>query len=344
MADPQQLSLILLSQRYRGEMVRQYNRNSVLLRLMPKVPGSGQNVAWPVEGSGAYAESYSEGADVSTYGADSQAGALLSWGLYRTNFRVTDLARRAAASNPNPVGVQNLRERSMTNGAAELASQLNKDLYAGNASNKLVGLDVAIEDSNTYAGIDRTQSANAYFRSSVFDPGTPTALTFAQIRGDLGTIYEQSGFVPNVALCSVPVFNTVANLFTENRRYVYDVQTAKGTVTLDQGFGGLEIDGCIFIRDKDATASTIYYLNTEYMEAQYLPPDPMVVEALNTMAREYGIELPNVDDGFGQIPLGLTFEKLAKTGPVDKYMGLVYLQLALRRPNAFGRRVNVLTD
>ena len=79
MADiPQTVALLVLAQNYRGDVVRQINRRSALLKLLPLVKGEGKNCAWSVEGSGAVAENYTEGQDASNFGSDSQNEALLS--------------------------------------------------------------------------------------------------------------------------------------------------------------------------------------------------------------------------------------------------------------------------
>jgi hypothetical protein len=56
MADtPQTLALLTLEQKYRGSIIRQINRRSVMLKAFRLVPGTGKNVAWVVEKSGAVA-------------------------------------------------------------------------------------------------------------------------------------------------------------------------------------------------------------------------------------------------------------------------------------------------
>lgn len=341
MADtPQTLALLVLEQKYRGNIIRQINRRSVLLKALRLVPGGGKNVAWTVEGSGAVAENYTDGADAANFGSDSQQAAVLNWALERANFRVTDLARRAAASSETPQGVQDLVGRNMENASAALASRLNSELFVGpGTGTRVCGLDEAIGDNaNTYAGIDRSNADNAFWRPYVIDPGSSTTLTLAQIRKDLGTIYDQCGEQPDVAMCSTDVFNTVVNLFEATRRRVQDIQTARGIVKLDAGYGAVEVDGCMFLKDKDAAANTIYYLNSNYVEIEYLPPDPKLLNEL----RNLGMEMP-MDDGYGAFPLGILCEKLAKTGPSDKYECLANLQLAVRKPRSCGVRLNVAT-
>lgn len=337
MADTAQtLALITLAQNYRGDIVRQINRRTMLLRLLPIVKGEGKNVAFVPEADGALAENYSDGADAANFGSDAQASATLSWGLYRANFHVTGLAQAAASTSGTPLGNLALWARNQINGAAKLASTVNKDLFSGAGTGTLIaGLDVAIgSTSNTYAGIDRSQGGNAYFRPTVVDPGVLTSPTFALIRDDIRQIYEASGENPDIAVCSPAVFNKVGSLFDATRRQIDNVMTARGKIALDFGFQALEVDGCMFVKDKDATANQIYYLNTNHVRVEYLPPkQPPGVPAQQMSA----------NDGFGAVPLGITYEMLAKLGDSDRAQAKSYVQLVVDRPDACGVRLNVAT-
>jgi hypothetical protein len=336
MADTSQtLSLLALEQTYRGEIVRTINRRSVLLRMIRIVPGEGQNVSWAAELDGQLAENYSEGADAANFGSDAQIKATLQWGMYRSNFHVTGLARRAAKGSRTPVGNERLIARNMVNSARKLASTMNGALYAGAGTGTLfAGLDVAIgSTTNTYAGIDRTSGANASWQPYVVDPGSPTKPTLAQIRLDRVKIYEQCGEFPDVALCTPEVFNSIGNLFEANRRYVQSIQVARGQIVLEAGFGGIDVDGTIFIMDKDATQNGIYYVSTDNVEFEYLPPDTDLMDGLE--------EMLEAEDGYGAFPLGFILQHLSKTGDSDKFSVLTNSQLCVRRPNAFGKRLNV---
>lgn len=334
MADTSQtLALLALGQARRGDIVRNINRRSALLSLLPVVPGTSQNCAWSVESGGQLTEGFSEGADAANFQSDSQATAMLSWGRKRSNFHVTGTARRAArTASAGPDGVRDLIGRNIVNSSAALASAINVDLFSGNGStDNIAGLDTAIDDANTYATIDR--SSQTYWRSKVVDPGSSTALSFQQMRSDRTAIYVQCGEMPDLCVVSPDLFDTIGSLYDSNRRYVTSLSTPRGQVTLDAGFAALELDGMAIIKDKDATANRIYYLNTNYIELQYQPLEPEMMDML-------GLSL-QANDGYGATPLGIRCEKLAKNGDSDRYMVFAELQLVLRRPNAFGVRKNV---
>ena len=332
MADvPQTLSLITLAQEYRGDVVRQINRRCTLLKLLRIVRGEGKNCAWVAEGSGQIAENYSEGAAAANFGSDEQDPATLQWGLYRGLFHVTKLALDTAATSRTPAGNRALLGRNMANAAAATADLVEDDLFNGAGTGTLIaGLDVAIGDTtNTYAAIVR--GSNAYWQPYVVDPGSSTPVTIAQIRADIGTIGDNCGEAPDIAVCSTGVFNAVAGLFDANRRWNM-VNTARGAIKLDAGFEGIEVDGCMFVKARRATANQIYYLNTSNVEVQTLPSADIPLEVLDAI---------QADDGYGSVPLDMSFEMLAKVGPASRGEALATCQLVVRRPNSCGVRKNV---
>lgn len=344
MADTvQTLSLLVLAQSYRGDVVRQINRQSVALKLLPWVQGAGQNVAFVPEGSGILAENYSEGADAANFGSDSQVKALINWGQYRANFHVSGLAMATAATSNSPIGDVALWARNMVNASSALASMLNGAVYTGAGTGTLLaGLDVAIgQTTNTYAGIDRTVGANSFFIPNVFNAAGPAAaLTFDTIRGDLATIYTACGTRPDVALVHPTVYRKIAGLFDPQKFYMVPTQaeifTARGKVSLEGGPGALSFDGCMFVEDRDSTDGCIYYVNTNHVRMEYLPLDLSEVPGMDDESMQM-----QADDGFGITPMGVRLEMLQKSGDSDKAQMKTYAQLVCNRPNACGKRLNI---
>lgn len=345
MADVLQTSdLIVIAQNYRGDVVRQANRKAVALSLVEWREGEGNSISLVAEGTGANAETFSEGADASNFGSDSQKAAILPFGRYRGNIRISGTARAAASTSRTPLGNVQLWARNIVNGAAEVASKMNVDFYTGAGGNALVGLADAIgDDANTYAGIDRSDANNAYWRPYVIDPGVATALTFDQIRKDLSAIYIKSGTKPDVALVHPDVLRAIASLFDPVKWYAHIVQSAelmtagaRGRAMFDGGIGAIAFDGCNFVEDKDCPTGLIHYLSTPHVRMEYQPIDDsdilgMADETENVVA----------DDGFGPTPLGLTVEMLGKNGDSDRAMIKGYPQLGVERPNSCGTRYNV---
>lgn len=334
MADvPQTLSLVVNAQEYRGDVVRQINRRVTLLKLLRIMPGAGKNCAWVAEGDGALAENHTDGAAAANFGSDSQNDAILSWGLYRSNFHVTKLAMDASGSSNTPMGNRALWARNQTNAASSLADTLEAALFNGAGTGTLIaGLDVAIGDNtNTYATINKT--VDTYWQSTVVDPGVLTPITFNLIRSDLGAIGDACGEAPDVAVCSTAVFNAVAGQFDPNRRWTI-VNTSRGKINLDAGYEGIEVDGTMFVKARRATANWIYYLNTNYVHVEYLPDTEFPPDVY---------QMVQADDGYGSVPLGFSYSMLAKLGPADRAQVLAQMQLVVKKPKSCGVRKNVQT-
>ena len=200
----QTAALLVLAQNYAGDIVRQINRRSAALSLFRKTPGEGKNCAFVAQSSGADGEAYAEGADAANFAADGQSSAVLPWAMYRSNFSVSGLAKASARSTRTPEGNIELIARDIVDASAALASKINVAIFtgaSGQTPGQIVGLAEAIGlANNTYAAIDRSQSGNAFFRPYVVDPGSSTALTFAQIRLDLTSIMKAGGVRPNIAI------------------------------------------------------------------------------------------------------------------------------------------------
>lgn len=334
----QDLTAILgvLAQNVRPNIVRTYNRRSQFLRMARVEQGEGKNVAWDWESDAAVAETFNDGDDVVNFGSDALAQAILTWGLYRSNFKVGDLARAAAKSSRTPTGLLRIWARNLMNAISKNASTINKDLFNGVAANGVTGLATAISDSNTYATVDRTQGANAGFRAKVIDPGQPTKTTIASVRDDLRQVFEIAGEQPTAAWTTPTIYNSLGGQFDDSRRRVQEIEGPNGPVKLDGSVGGIEIDGCVFFRDKDATVGSIYYLNDDAYHVEYLeqdmdvPGDPAIDDSYTEQA----------EDTFGTLPLGMTAEALAKTGAAAKAHVKVFCQLVVEAPHMCAVRKN----
>lgn len=342
MADTMQTSsLIVIAQNYKDDIVRQVNRTATALKLFPATPGEGAGVALVAEADGVVAETFSEGADATNFGSDSQVAATIPWARYRGNIHVTGTALAVAASSRTPIGNIKLWARNMLNAVEGVAKKIDTDFFTGAGGNALVGLDSAVASaSNTYAGIDRSQPANAFWRPYVADGYSAGALTFAQIRTDLSSIKVQSGYRPDVALVSPATYNKIAALFDPLKQYAYQVVdkvflAGRSAVQLEGGAGGLSFDGCVFVEDSFCPDATIYYLNSSFVKTEYCPLD------MSNLGGDETASLSMVD-GLGEsVPLGMAFEMLAKNGDSERAMMKVYPQLAVLRPNACGARIRI---
>lgn len=331
---PQTADLVILSTAYASRIVRAINQRSVLLRLLRIVQGKGPNCAWAVKSAGTESgENYADGADATNFGEDLQWGPVLPWGLYRKNFIVSGLAQAVSMDADTPEENRAAWANNIVDATKDLTSTINVALNVGPGTGTTVaGLGVAIgQAGNIYGGLNRA-TPYAWWQPYVVDPGVDTALTLYQIRTDLATIYDNSGFVPEFATCPSAVFLQIAALFDSQRNYAQDVTTARGVVKLDASAKGIEIDGCVFFKDKDAAAQQINYINSQFVEVRYLKPvSPPGVPQMTVSA----------DDGEGNLALAFGFDMLAKTGDADKASVKAYLQMVCSNPLACGVRKHI---
>lgn len=343
------LSMLLLAQQYRQDLVRQANRRAVTLSILRKSIGAGKNVPIPFELSGQTAAAYIEGADTGTPTPDSQVGGVLNWGLYEAPIGLTNLAADAAGSTTaGPDGNQDAWGRQLANGGAAAISVVNQALYVGTGSGgssepTIVGFETAVATSGTYGGLDR--GTYTLLQGNVTDPGAATDLTVAQIRADLAACYTRGGSRPDLGFCKPAVFNKIVGLLDPNRRLETEtVQAAGSPVVLAYKVSTVNIDGCTFVEDKDAgissdstTVGSITYVNSDYVEVDLLMP------GLNRSAYQAlaGKGLLNASDGMTTLGMSLYYEPLAKTGSAFKARVALTAQLKCLRPNALGIRKNI---
>lgn len=336
---PQTLSAIkaALSVDFRPEVVRTVNRLARTLRMLRVEPGSGQAFYKAIEFDGAVAETYSDGADVVNTGSDALAAFTLPWARYRANFKITGDTEAAAATSTSPADLMRPVWRSLQNGLRKVASVMNADVFSGGGGNAMVGLDTALRNDNTYGTIVRTGGGLTTFQGNEIDPGTPTDVTLDMIARDIGdTIYTASGEVPDLGVMSPALFYSVRNKFFPNQRYSTDIlDLARGQVKLGYKVDVMDIEGCLFIKDKDATANQIYYLNTNHV---YI----VALQQVRDRAFVSQYEQPDeaLNDGNGPMPFGMKVFELGPTGDSRKFTAQIKPALVVERPNACGFRKN----
>ncbi len=337
MADVQQtLALLVLAQEYKDDLVSQVNRAATLCKLLPVEACNSRNIGWVAGSDGALTELYAEGADAVNFGSDAQSSAILSVGLYRNSFHVTDLAKNAAALAGSPDANANLWLSNMKNGVAALSSKLNTELYTGVSAGGIVGLESAIgDDTNTYATIIR--SSNAFWKPNLSGVASGSvAVTKDDIRADLRVILKRGGERPDLAMVGPETYAVLGKLFDSQIR-VNVGSDGMSAPSVNGGIDGIRFNGCQFVEDKDCPEGKIFYLNTRHVS---LRPMPMVFDGFSPEQKAAVMG----DDGFGPLPLMFDMYALAKTGAAQKASIVSTIQLQVKRPNSMGVRSGISYD
>lgn len=329
-----------LSQTFAPKLARQFNRMSVLAAALPtEASSNGKNVGWDVELSGATAGSYAEGDDVASgeLNVDVAVPAMLSWGHYRAAFQISDTQFDAAARSIGSADelVALFEERIMSTGM-KLASVINSDLWSGDGTDgssnpNIVGVQGgALETSGFYANIDR--SSYAEWKGNVkANGGIARALTVDLMDQMDADIFTASGVRPNLIVCDPATFRKYKGLFESVRR----VEGVGPISRYDTSTSELFYQGIPILRDKDAPAGTMTFLNTNLCSKVYLPSS---AQSLQDVWKAREVEGVGGNGQGEENATGLPFVivPLARSGDSSKFMIKCVLNLKVSRPNSMG--------
>lgn len=136
--------------------------------------------------------------------------------------------------------------------------------------------DAVASTTNTYAGIDRSVAANAFWK-----PQTPDSTAEAISLAAMMRVYGNASFgneEPDTILTTQAGFNAFWALATTNIRYPEPDQE-----TIRAGFRRhLVFNNAVVLRDtfvSNAATVAMYFLNTKYIQACFLSNDYFVVDA-----------------------------------------------------------------
>lgn len=323
---------------YRNDIINVFNKETPTLAWIPKRYSSGKlNISWKWNKGGATAFAHAEGADFSTYDQDVRDSATLSWKEFAASFGVTGLAQ-ATAQQGNPFAGEDPGKTEVLSHCRELGFLLNTQILTGSGlTTNMSGMGVAIANAaNTYAGVNR--ATEALWRPYVIDPGSATALTKEQFMIDQDAILDACGQKPDTIIVTPAVARKIRLLWELDRQ----IQTSPVTPGVAQlgvlGYSGFQVEGMNVIVDRNATANSIYYVNSNHIWLEIL--NTYTGGVLEEMAKEAG---PYANGSIVDVapPLLFNYEKLAKTGDSEKGFVKFKGQLVVDRPNTHGARLNV---
>lgn len=330
-----------LQKRFEPDVVSQIMRAAPMLQILgPNVrDADGQNIQWTVKfgdpSASGSAAAISEGADVSTFNTDTKEAAVLTYGTYHDAFEVTGKALAIALASGNPRALADLFESEIKDSAMRLAHTLAKEFWSGNGSGeRMTGLlGGAILDSGTYAGLSRVTYEQ--WRGTIQGNGSVArAQSFALVRAMSTAIYKACGVRPTMYAAGPSTLDRFSTLFTEQRRYVQEVNGPGGKVTLSGGHRALEFDGVAMVEDVNCPEGNIVALNLDYLYFKQLPqPGQVVTRSMGERPLETA---PETTQGGGRIALRVRIQPLAVNGDKFRFAIYIYPQVQVRRPNAFG--------
>lgn len=304
-----------LSLVYPRQIVNQINRKTVLPHLLQVRLGNGKGVYGTAKFTGASnAAASAEGVQRDASDADQEIKVpwALQWAQYDKTASVTDLARNATARNLNPASAGapggDLLQGEVADMATRVIMGVASDMYAGDAGaspTELAGAAAAVDSSGTFAGID----PGTYTEWAAIENTEALAdLSLELIEDKLLTpIYDACSEAPDLMTCPSNIFSRIKQLFNDRVQAVKEIQTARGIIKLAAGVQAVEIDGIPVVRDPQATANTLYALNTNHVWVeQLLPPElatlfgaerprEAVVEYLRMLMDDPKLVVPDAD-------------------------------------------------
>jgi len=321
----------VLNQEFASPIADQLNNIVPIVRHIPKVLGSGKNIAWTARvASDHKAGSYADGATMNQGAAatNTRLPAILQWKAVKAEFSVTGLSM-AVAANSKPEDLADLFADELQAACLDLCKSLGTQLYGdgtGNTGLDLDGLLAGIAASGSYAGIDRgTYSA---WRSIVkANAGVPRALTKALMDGAEADIFTATNGVAlvNLIITTPAIYTKFEQLFDSTVR-TNDQETSRNL-----GANHVTYKQIPVIRDARCPAGHMFMLSID--------PSSIRLVQLPPLGMSDGMELVQgympLHDGNGNLGLQVGIELLGKTG--DKVDGFlkIYSNLQVRNPNRF---------
>lgn len=322
---------------FASKLTRVWNRTSVLLQNMTVVPGGGQgggkHVGWDVQFAGATADTFEEGADISSFDNDVEVPATLPWGQYQSAFKLTNKEMNAAYSNVgNATELEKILEERMFDAIAAISSKINTDIIVGTGTSggnpTIVGLLTALLDSGSYASINPgTAGQEAWVGNVLANGGVARPLTLELLAKAEQLQYIASGQSCDVLVSTPGIKTKYEGLFNAVQRM--NAGAGGPIPRMDASAEDLYWRGRQLLREKDMTAGYVLGLNSQEIELRVLPWAPVPDAVPMTMRQLVS------SDGDNSRLLGamVNVYPLARTGSAVKFAVEIYCQVRVRRRN-----------
>jgi hypothetical protein len=170
-------------------------------------------------------------------------------------------------SGPDAVGT--LLENSMKEAELSMKDQLATDVFTGTDADGIVGLDSAINTTNTYGAI--SGGDYSWWRSTV-DTGShtianlKTAASTSYFWTLLGTAFAactHGGGTPNLVIVPHAIFNVVEGIAIAQQRF--ERFNKRSQALADNGFPVIQYRQVPIVADEFCPAYQCYVLNTKYL-------------------------------------------------------------------------------
>jgi hypothetical protein len=331
-----------LEQLIRARSVKQYNRSSVTLNLLNKIPGNGKNLAWNFKVGTATGQVFDEGQVVTSFNSDSTVMASLPWAEYGDSFKITGLAEDGAQFSNTEHGAAFLA--NAMDARERAAEKVNSDIWVGpgtGSPQRLAGLTMAsngpLSVSGTYAG---TMNRTTYPQTQgivIANGGVPRAISVSQIEYGFELAFNASGRTPTFGVTTANIWRLLSELCPV--RVVRDVYIRGQKMNASFGFEHVEVNGVPVFKDVSVPSGHLGFFHDESITMEYLPTAPARIARGKVFATIPLAGLPQEQDMTGA-PAGAgsaliaNILKLPSAGNFDAFMLDCTLGFRVDRPNA----------
>ncbi len=181
--------------------------------------------------------------------------------------------------NAGPTGVIDLIKAKEEIAMASLLQKLSRAVYDVSPQNTSTDIDslvdAVVSTTNTYAGIDRSVGANAFWKSG--NGSGPTTLSANLSLSAMQTEYGKVTFgneEPDTLITTQAGFNAYWNLLVGNIRYErQDEETTRA------GFKRhLMFNNAVVLHDQYTPAGYMYFLNSKYIQPYFHQDDYFTID------------------------------------------------------------------
>ena len=201
---------------------------------------------------------------------DTVKNAYVDWKQHYQSFAIDGLT---LIKTDSPLAIANIINMQGQQMYMEMGENLAAGIFSDGVTDPkdIDGLAAIMSASNTYAGIDRSQTSNAFWRATL-DSGTNT-LTLATMRGLFGNATYGASH-PTIWFGNGTNYNRLyaLNLSTTGYGVSYERQPGGHDELLAQaGFTNLLFENVPFIRDDNMDDADIYALNENFLSLVVSP-------------------------------------------------------------------------
>ena len=241
------------------------------------------------------------------------------------------------SANQTEAKVLDLAATEIAGAAQDMADDIGTLFYAdgtGNSSKDFLGLGAIVDDGTSVATIGG-QSRSTYSTLASTVTASGGALTLAK----MATLYSavaSGSQKPTLGLATETVCNLYEQLLQPQERIAKDVPMIKGGYPGGTGFTGYFYKGFPILADEKATASTLFFINEDFIDFYALPvamTEPVKFKSVDIQGNDYS----NVKG------LGFSWSGWIKPSNSASVVGHIYLggELTTFNPKRHGKLTGV---